>query len=250
MRSNSGSDVAGGLQLLRHQILAGHRERTRAAADDTFFDRREVAQHDVLRQRHPWIVLDRPPHDHRHDAAGLEAPPHVAQAGHGVLEELRAEAREAEIVDRFERIGLHVGGAERDVGQSRGLCVAPAGFEEWLAAVDAQHRPGRADASGDLDRGVAPPASHVDDAVALADLERGEDLGAVQAQSAHQDVLVLGEFGNEDLVPELDRVGRAIQRFSDAHDDALSLRTMQGGDFTPDCRADQLLKMDRNFTIQ
>ncbi len=47
---------------------------------------RAMVAHDLLRQAEPGIVVDGPPHDHRHHAAGLQRRPHVPEPDDRVLE--------------------------------------------------------------------------------------------------------------------------------------------------------------------
>ena len=58
------------------------------------------------------------------------------------------------------------------------------------------------------DCGVAETGAGVHHLLARIDLELGEDRGAVQAEAADQDVLVLDELRHQDLVPELDEFRR------------------------------------------
>jgi hypothetical protein len=162
------------------------------------------------------------PDDHGHDAARLERGPHVSKPLNRVLEKLGAEAREAEVVHRLESKGLGVALDEGDVRDPGGLGVGAADLEERAAAVDAEHRAGRADLLGQLNGRVAEAAADVHHRVALADLEGRKDLGAVVREAVHQDVAVLDEFGDEDLVPEIDELVASLGGFGRAHDPYLS----------------------------
>ena len=150
------------------------------------------------------IIVDPAPDDHRHGAAGLQARAHIPQPRHRVLKELRSEPREAEIVDRLERIGLHVLFQEGDVPEAGGLGVPAGVHQETLAAVHSQHGPGRPDQACKLDCGIAKAAAGIDDRVSRAHRQRGKNLCAMQRQSTDEDMAPANELGNEDVVPEID----------------------------------------------
>ena len=74
----------------------------------------------------------------------------------------------------------------------------------------AQYRSRRPHPLRQLDGRVAETAPHVQHLVALAHLQRGEDLGAMVGQAIHQDVTEPDELGNEDVVPEIDELRAGI----------------------------------------
>ena len=127
-----------------------------------------------------------------------------ARSGHRILEELSAKPGKAKIVHGLERIALHVGFQEFDVGEAGRLGGATPVFQEPVTAVDAEHRSGGTDQARELDGGVAETAAGVDHSVALAHVERGKDLGAVQRQAVDEDVAPAHEFRDQHVVPELD----------------------------------------------
>jgi hypothetical protein len=118
----------------------------------------------------------------------------------------------------LESKGLGIAFHEGDVRHSGGLGVGTADLEEGRAAVDAQHQAGRADPLGQLNGRVAEAAADVHRGVALADLEGGEDLGAMVGQAVHQDVAVFDELGHEDLVPEIDELVARLGGLGRTHD--------------------------------
>src|SRR4029077_2771584 len=99
----------------------------------------------------------------------------IAQSRHGVLEELRTKSRKAEIVNRFERVCLHVLIQERDVGNSRCLRVLATALQKSITAINSQNRPGRAYESSQLDCGIAKAAASIDDLIARFDRQSRKD---------------------------------------------------------------------------
>jgi hypothetical protein len=89
-------------------------------------------------------------------------------------------------------------------GYARFCRVLATVIEKGIAAIDGVDMAGRADAPGQHDGGVAEAGAGVHHLFARVDLELREDRGAVQAETADKDMFVLYEFGNQDLVPELD----------------------------------------------
>lgn len=62
------------------------------------------------------------------------------------------------------------------------------------------------------DRRVAEAGARIHHTLAIVHLELREDRVAVLGKAANQHVLVLDEFGDEDFVPELDELGRRLDR--------------------------------------
>src|SRR5690554_6651250 len=82
--------------------------------------------------------------------------------------------------------------------------VAPPVFEKRLAAIDAQHRARGAGQSCQFYRRVPETAADIDDPVAFLYAERRQDPGAVKRHPAYDDMLEAHEFGDENIVPEVD----------------------------------------------
>src|SRR6185503_10352570 len=162
-------------ELLRHHPGIGHGERSGTTSLRILAGRRQETQHNVLGRAEPRVILYAAPDDHRHGAAGLEGFAHVAQPRYGVLEELRAKSRKAEIVNRFEWVCLHVLSQERDVGYACCLGVLAPEFQKCITTIDSQNRPGRAYQSGQLDRGIAKAATRVDHLIARLDRQSRKD---------------------------------------------------------------------------
>src|SRR4051794_17840066 len=171
--------VTRNLELFGHHARVGHGEGPRPARLRAFARRRQEFQHDVLGMSEPRIVGDAAPDYHRHDSARLEASAHVAQAGHRVLEKLRAEARKTEIMHRLKPMGLYVGCQKGDIADARGARIAPPVFQEAVAAVYRKHRAGRANQARQLDRRIPETATGIDHLVAFAYLQRRKDFLAV-----------------------------------------------------------------------
>jgi hypothetical protein len=162
----------------------------------------------------------RAPHNHGHDSAGPERRAHVAQAGDRVFEELRSETGEAKIMVRPERVRLDVRLQEFQVRQARGLCVRAPLVEKCITAVKTNDLACRSDASGDLDGGVAPPASDVENVVAAAQRQRGKDLRTMLAEPANQHMAPRVEFRNQDGIPEIDILASRFGYIGGAHGEA------------------------------
>ena len=96
----------------------------------------------------------------------LEACAHVAQTCHRIFEELRSESREAEIVDRPERISLHIAFDESDVIDLGSSGISPAIFQETFAAIEGKDRARGPDQPRKLKCRVPETASGIDDLVA------------------------------------------------------------------------------------
>src|SRR5712672_2500235 len=144
-----------------------------------------------------------PADNHCHDPVWLERHPHVAQTCDRIFKELRSKTREAEIVDRLERIDLNVRFEERDIGQSGRLGVRASGFEKAITTVEADDRTSRSKATGYFDCGVAPAASDVQDVIAAAERQRGKHLFAMQSKPSGEDVTPCVAFRYEHRITEL-----------------------------------------------
>ena len=163
----------------------------------------EEFQHDILGMSEPRIVGDAAPDDHRHDSARLEASAHVAQAGHRVLQQLRAEARKTEIMHRLERIGLYVGCQKGDIADARGARIAPPVFQQAVAASTASTEPvGPTRRASSIAVSPKPQPASITLSPS-ADLQRRKDFPAVTGQSAHEDVPPAHKFRHQNAVPEL-----------------------------------------------
>ncbi|MGB8747245.1 MAG: hypothetical protein WCD54_14945, partial [Pseudolabrys sp.] len=142
--------------------------------------------------------------NHRHDAAGLEGFPHIAQPRYGVLEKLRAKSRKTEIVNGFEWICLYVLVQESDVGYPRRLRVLAAKFQKCITTIDRQNRSGGAYQPGQLDRSIAKATARIDHFIAGLDWQSRKDCLTVQRQPINEDMLPADEFRDQYAIPEVD----------------------------------------------
>src|SRR5262249_20643488 len=146
-----------------------HGERPRAVRTAVVRRWWQVTENHLLGQLDPFVLLQRSPDEHDQPAPRAHCAPYVFEGCDGVLKEHRTEAREAEIERSIERVRLSVCDFETNVASRRPFGIGTTECNERLGAVDAEHASFVADERGELERGLAAPAPHVQDSLTRAD---------------------------------------------------------------------------------
>src|SRR4051812_45035491 len=141
----------------------------------------------------------------RHAPSGLQRAAHISQARHRIGKEHRAKPRKDEVeLIRWQR-DFGISAQEADVLQSARADLGPSVVKEGIAAVDADHASGRADAGGKLQRGVTKAASDIQHVVAVMHRKRRKNRFAMMRKSIDQYVLESDKFRCEYVIPEADK---------------------------------------------
>ena len=122
----------------------------------------------------------------------------------GVLEELRAKPREAEIVLRSERITLHVSLDKAHVLDAPRSGVVGFGLQERVTAVQPEDGSSGAHDLRQLDGRITEAAAKIDHLVTGLHLQRRKHLAAVVCQAVDKDLLEADKLGHEDFIPKID----------------------------------------------